>query len=97
MSGWPPDFNADDLYRPMVSIRLGVDYLARQVDLFDGDLAAALAAYNGGPSAAQYWVGLADGDADLLVEVIQFAETRDHIRSVYELFDIYRDLYAVGD
>lgn len=95
LSGWPPDFTADDLYRPVVSIRLGVDYLAIQLHAFDNDLAIALAAYNGGPGNASYWSGLADGDFDLFVEVIQFAETRDHIRSVYELFDIYRDLYSI--
>ncbi len=94
LSGWPPNFTADDLYRPAVSIRLGVDYLAIQLHAFDNDLATALAAYNGGPGNASYWNGLANGDPDLFVEVIQFGETRDHIRSVYELFDIYRDLYS---
>lgn len=94
LSGWPPDFTADDLYRPVVSIRLGVDYLAIQLHAFDNDLATALAAYNGGPGNASYWNGLANGDPDLFVEVISFAETRDHIRSVYELFNIYRDLYS---
>ncbi len=94
LSGWPLDFTTDDLYRPVVSIRLGVDYLAIQLHAFDNDLATALAAYNGGPGNASYWSGLADGDPDLFVEVIQFAETRNHIRSVYELFDIYRDLYS---
>jgi len=95
LSGWPQDFIADDLYRPVVSIRLGVDYLAIQLHAFDNDLASALAAYNGGPGNASYWSSLADGDFDLFVEVIQFAETREHIRSVYELFDIYRDLYSI--
>jgi soluble lytic murein transglycosylase len=94
LSGWPPDFTADDLYRPMVSIRLGVDYLARQVDLFDGDKASALAAYNGGPSSVQYWQSLANGDPDLFLEVIQTAETSDYIRHIYELFNIYRNLYS---
>jgi soluble lytic murein transglycosylase len=97
LSGWPADFTADDLYRPLVSIRLGVDYLAIQLNAFDNDLATALAAYNGGPGSAQYWRSLANGDPDLFVEVIQFAETRDHIRSVYELFNIYRNLYSTED
>jgi soluble lytic murein transglycosylase len=94
LSGWPPDFTPDDLYRPLVSIRLGADYLAVQRHAYDGDMYAALAAYNAGPGNASYWMGLADGDADLFLEVISFAETRNHIKSVYELFTIYRNLYA---
>jgi soluble lytic murein transglycosylase len=94
LSGWPPDFEPDDLYRPVVSIRLGTDYLARQLHAFDNDYYAALAAYNGGPGNADYWQSLAKGDPDLFVEVVQFQETADHIRSIYELFGIYRDLYG---
>jgi soluble lytic murein transglycosylase len=95
LAGWPPDFTPDDLYRPIVSIRLGADYLAVQRHAFGGDMYAALAAYNAGPGWASYWSGLADGDQDLFLEVAQFAETRNHIRSIYELFTIYRNLYSV--
>jgi len=44
-------------------------------------------------------VGLerAAGDADLLVEVIGFEETRTYLRTIYEVFDIYRGLYAPGE
>jgi soluble lytic murein transglycosylase len=94
LTGWPPDFVAEDLYRPLVSIRLGADYLAIQRNAFDGDMYAALAAYNGGPGNASYWLGLANGDQDLFLEVVTFAETRNHIRSIYELFTIYSNLYA---
>ena len=94
LAGWPPDFTPDDLYRPLVSIRLGADYLAMQRNAFDGDMYAALAAYNAGPGNASYWMGLAKGDPDLFLEVISFAETRNHIRSVYELFTIYSNLYS---
>ena len=54
--GWPDNFTTDDLYRPLVSIRLGAHYLDRQRDAFDGDMFAALAAYNGGPGNAQVWL-----------------------------------------
>lgn len=95
LRGWPPDFEADDLYRPVVSIRLGTDYLATQLNSFDGNPYAALAAYNGGPGNASYWSSIDNDDMDLFLEVIHFAETRNYIRSVYELFGIYGDLYAV--
>jgi soluble lytic murein transglycosylase len=94
LTGWPPDFDADDLYRPYVSIRFGADYLAIQRNAFDNDMYKALAAYNAGPGNASYWQGLAADDPDLYLEVITFAETRNHIRSIYELFTIYKNLYA---
>lgn len=97
LAGWPPDFTPDDLYRPIVSIRLGADYLAVQKHAFNDDPYAALAAYNAGPGWASYWQSLANEDQDLFLEVIQFAETRNHIRSVYELFTIYSNLYSTAD
>jgi soluble lytic murein transglycosylase len=92
--GWPPNYTAQDLYRPYVNIRFGAYYLDRQRDAFGGDLYQALAAYNGGPGNALKWIQLSNGDPDLFVEVIRFAETRNYIRYIYEIFDIYRDLYG---
>ena len=97
LAGWPLDFTPDDLYRPIVGIRLGADYLAVQLHAYGGDLYTALAAYNAGPGWASYWSSLANGDLDLFLEVIQFEETRNHIRSIYELFNIYRDLYSAAN
>lgn len=91
--GWPDDYEVDDLNRPHVNLTLGVDYLGEQRDLFDGDLYAALAAYNGGPQNALEWKKLAPDDPDLFLEVIRYAETRDYIRKVYELFNLYRVIY----
>ncbi len=100
--GWPPDYTAEDLYRPLVSVRFGVGYLSQQRDFFvaGGEeqalhLYAALAAYNGGPGNAAAWLALAQGDPDLYLEVVRFEETRRYIRAVYELFSIYREIYSV--
>ena len=90
---WPENYTEKDLYRPIVNIRFGASYLAKQLDFFDGDLFAALAAYNGGPGNAAHWKELSKGDQDLFVEIIRFAETKDYIRSIYEIFSIYRRLY----
>src|SRR3970282_1860219 len=65
---WPPEYSAADLPRPLVSVRFGTHYLEQQRDSFDGDLMAALAAYNGGPGNAATWVERAGGDADPLYE-----------------------------
>jgi soluble lytic murein transglycosylase len=90
---WPPNYTSEDLYRPLVSVSLGADYLSAQRNTFDGDLYAALAAYNGGPGNAAAWFDLAGGDQDLFLEIVRFRETRNYIRGIYELFTIYRNLY----
>jgi len=91
--GWPPGYTDDDLYRPMVSVRMGTYYLAKWRDRFDGDLYAALAAYNGGPGNSAEWRKLAQDDPDLFLEVIRFSETRNYIRGIYEIFCLYRRIY----
>jgi len=57
-------------------------------------LYATLAAYNGGPTSALIWNNLALNDPDLLVELIRFEETRNYIRSIYEIYGVYRMLYS---
>jgi len=91
--GWPPNYSVNDLYLPAINLRMGVDYLADQREYFDGDIFAALAAYNGGPGNAAIWLALAQGDADLFVEVIRFDETRNYLMGIYEVFSIYRRVY----
>ncbi len=92
--GWPPGYTADDLYRPVVSIRLGAAYLAQQRDAFGGDLYAALAAYNAGPGNALLWHNLSQGDPDLFLETIRFEETHRYIRHIYENYNLYLHFYA---
>lgn len=88
-----PDYDAQDLYRPYVNITFGAYYLDNNRRLLNGDLYAALAAYNGGPGNAAAWQELANGDQDLLLEIIRFEETRNYIRHIYEVFNIYKTLY----
>ena len=90
---WPPDYTDEDLYRPIVSVNLGSDYLNRQRGFMSGDLYGALAAYNGGPGNAMTWKNLVPPDPDLYVEVIRFEETREYIKGIYEIFNIYKRLY----
>jgi soluble lytic murein transglycosylase len=65
-----------------------------QRNRFDGDLFTTLAAYNAGPEAAAIWRDLSGSDPDLFLEVIRYQETRDYIKSIYEIFGMYRRLYA---
>jgi soluble lytic murein transglycosylase len=92
--GWPENFQPNDLFRPQVSIRLGLNYLNDQRTYLYEDLYAALAAYNAGPGNAAVWKALAPDDPDLLLEIIRFSEPQRYIKGIYEIFSIYRKLYV---
>jgi soluble lytic murein transglycosylase len=94
---WPRNYDDNDLYRPNVSVTFGTHYLAKNRGLLNGDLYAALAAYNGGPGNAQAWKELAGDDPDLFLETVRFEETRNYIRNIYEIFVIYKRLYGTGE
>ncbi|MGD0205230.1 MAG: transglycosylase SLT domain-containing protein [Dehalococcoidia bacterium] len=89
------DFSTPDLLRPLVSIRFGAHYVHNQLDLFDGNLFLALAAYNGGPGNASRWLeSLPAADMDLFVELIDITETRTFVKVVLENYAMYRFLYG---
>jgi len=89
--GWPPGYETADLYRPLVSVRFGTWYLARQRDAFDGRLDVALAAYNGGPGNAARWL---ESDPDLFFEAITLSETQSYLRLIREHYAVYAALYG---
>jgi peptidoglycan lytic transglycosylase len=82
-------FKLDDLSDPEINIRYGTFLLKELLDRYDGDEAAALAAYNAGPGNADKW-----GGADLNVDDIPFAETRAYVEEVLEKQREYREKYA---
>lgn len=94
--GWPIDYTPGDLYRPNVSIAFGAYYLAQGRASLGGDLYAALAAYNAGLGSARDWQQLAQNDPDLFLESVRFDESRQYIRSIYEIYIVYRRLYGPG-
>lgn len=92
--GWPPDYSDEDLYRPLVSVKLGSAYLSFLRSYYEGDMYAALAAYNAGPGNSSIWLEQAQGDPDLFLEIIRFSETQTYIKTISEVFAIYRRLYT---
>lgn len=87
-------FELEHLYKPPLSIRFGTYYLGVQLEAFDGDPYAALAAYNGGPGNAARWgEGGGSTDPDVFVANIDFGETQNYVRRVMENLAHYRALY----
>lgn len=82
-------FVYDDLADPELNIRYGTFYLRYLMDKYNGDEAAALAAYNAGEGNADEW-----GGEDLKPEDITFPETRAYVDEVLEKQDQYRKYYG---
>lgn len=90
-----PGFRWEDLARPTEAVTFGSWYLAQQISDLGQRPVLALAAYNAGPGNARRWAGgnLAV-DPDDFVFAIDFAETRAYVRSIYEHYAHYRQLYG---
>ena len=82
-------FVYEDLADPELNIRYGTFYLAYLLDKYDGDVVAALAAYNAGEGNADDW-----GGAKMTIDDIEFPETYDYVQDVLERREQYRDKYA---
>lgn len=82
-------FELDDLSDPDINIRYGTFYLSYLLDKFDGNLVAALAAYNAGETNVAAW-----GGSSLTQSDIRFEETREYVDRVLEKRQEYRDHYA---
>jgi soluble lytic murein transglycosylase len=82
-------FEFSDLSDPEINIRYGTFLLRELIDRYNGDVVAALAAYNAGPGNADHW-----GGSDLTVDAIPFPETRAYVEEVLEKQRAYRETYA---
>ena len=88
-------FRFEDLARPTEAVTFGSWYLARQIRDLGQRPVLALAAYNAGPGNARRWAGRnLNADPDDFVFAIDFAETRTYVRSIYEHYAHYRQLYG---
>jgi soluble lytic murein transglycosylase len=83
------------LFDPATNIGLGARYLRRLLDRYQGNLAKALAAYNGGEDAVAKWERRAPGaSTDEFVETISYRETRHYVKQVLANYRHYRRLYG---
>lgn len=88
------DYQHSDLFRPYAAAAFGGFYLDEQLERFDGNVQAALAAYNAGPGRAADWLRLSGGDPDLFMTTITINSTRQYVQLIYRNYNIYRALYG---
>jgi soluble lytic murein transglycosylase len=89
-----PNYVVTDLQRPSVSVAFGTWLLNDELQRFDGDRYAALAAYNAGTGQAADWDEASGGDPDLYYESISLSEPKRYIRMIYQHYAIYAALYG---
>jgi soluble lytic murein transglycosylase len=82
-------FVTSDLSDPDINIRYGSYYLRHLLDRYDGNVIAALAAYNAGTGNVDNWGGRGLGLGD-----IRFPETRAYVEEVLDKRQEYREKYA---
>ena len=88
-------FTISDLATPAVNIAYGSYYLRYLLDHYNGQLALALAAYNGGMTNVDRWIAEARSQGtQLSVDQIPFPETRAYVQRVLRAQQDYRHTYA---
>ncbi len=84
-----------DLRDPAENVRLGAAYLRDLLAEFQGDTAAAVAAYNAGPGRVRSWKRAAGPTpVDEFLESIPIAETRLYVKRVLYFQSAYAALYG---
>ncbi|HJR08513.1 MAG TPA: transglycosylase SLT domain-containing protein [Pyrinomonadaceae bacterium] len=85
----------DDLYRPEVNVRVGVEYLADLFRMFPNLPEAVAASYNGGEDNVARWVRRAGHkDAGVFSSEVGFTESKDYVFKVMANYRAYKQLYT---
>ena len=83
------------LVEPGVNVQLGTRYFHQLVQKFDGNVEAALAAYNAGADRVEEWRSAGNfREPAEFVESIPFTETREYVQAIVRNVGIYRRLYG---
>lgn len=88
------EFSKELLYDPVINIQIGCFYLSYLMDLYEGNLENALAAYNAGPTNVDKWLeDKAYSKNGKNLTHIPFSETKDYVKKVMRNIKIYDFLY----
>lgn len=92
--GMAPPLSEEYVMEPAVNIQIGSWYLSLLRKQFQGNEAAAIAAYNAGPGNVRKWMreGTWDGTRHNLSH-IPFGETRNYVKRVYYFYEKYTNLH----
>jgi soluble lytic murein transglycosylase len=83
------------LVEPDVNVQLGTRYFRELLQKFDGNLEAALAAYNAGADRVQEWRAAGNfREPAEFVESIPFTETREYVQAILRNAGFYHRLYG---
>ncbi|MGI6225541.1 MAG: lytic transglycosylase domain-containing protein [Peptococcales bacterium] len=89
------NFHPDLLYEPRDNINIGTWYLKYLLKQFNGNLIAAIAAYNGGETNVKKWLNNDTWSGSFNdISSIPFKETRNYVYKVIVDYETYRDLYS---
>jgi soluble lytic murein transglycosylase len=90
-------YESFDLGDPVTNLTLGSRYLAEMIRRLDGERLDAFFAYNAGITRVRQWKAAAASpaplDADLFLETLPYAETREYGRKVLAAAVVYAGLY----
>jgi soluble lytic murein transglycosylase-like protein len=91
------DVDPEDLYDPVVIIRLGAKYISELSGSFEGNRYRVAGAYNAGPKQVVLWrrMQAAEGD-DYFLTAVNFDETKHYIRKVMNSYERYGEIYGDG-
>jgi len=81
--------NKMDLLNINTNVKLGVRYLKKVSDHFNGNSVLATAAYNAGQYRVGTWLPNSPVSADVWIETVPFNETRDYLKRVMTYTIIY--------
>lgn len=80
-----------NLFKPEINVKYGAYYYRRLLNRFNGHFALAAAAYNAGPQRVKQWLPETKPvPADIWVETIPYAETREYVAAVLSYAMIYQ-------
>ena len=78
------------LFDPVVNVHIASRHLAELLERYDGNRILVAAAYNAGPHRVDRWLRDRPArPADIWIETIPFAETRDYVKNVMAFAYIY--------
>jgi len=86
-----------ELFDPAVNLRLGSRYLADLLERFDGDTAAALAAYNAGEHRVETWRDQGPRETPEFIATVPFRETQRYVERVLSHHRAYQAIYGGGE